>query len=93
MFNPRRTEGSEVLSPSQAPELSTFKEELERDAQGYKMIGHNAQMQRPSRVGKETTTIYGEKLVRGAANFLRRDFDTIENPFDYWSEGRVSSGA
>jgi hypothetical protein len=24
------------------------------------MIGHNAQRQRPSRVGKETTTIYGE---------------------------------
>lgn len=90
MFNPRRTEGPDVLSPSHAPDTSTFKEQLERDAQSYKVVGHNAQMQHLSRVGKETTTVYGEKLVRGTVTFLRQDFATIENPFDYWSDGPIS---
>ena len=90
MFNPRRAEGPEVLSPSQAPDTSTFKSELEQDAQTYKVIGHNAQMQHVTRVDKDTTTVYGERLVRGTVIFLRQDFDTIENPFEYWSEDRVS---
>lgn len=91
MFDPRRTEGPEVLSPSQAPDTSTFKDELERDAQNYKVIGHNAQMQHLTRLAGDTTTVYGERLARGTVIFLRQDFDTIENPFEYWSDGPVST--
>ncbi len=90
MFNPRRTEGPEVLSPSQAPGTVIFKDELEQDARTHKMIGHNEQMQHLVRVARDTTTIYGEKLARGTVIFLRQDFDTIENPFEYWSDGPVS---
>lgn len=90
MFNPRHTEGPEVLSPAQGPESSTFKGELERDAQTYKVIGHNAKMQHLTRVDKETVTIYGQRLARGTVIFLRQDFNTVENPFEYWSDGPVS---
>jgi acyl transferase domain-containing protein len=74
-----------------ALKTSTFKDELERDAQTYKVVGHNAQMQHLTRLAEETTTTYGERLARGTVIFLRQDFDTIENPFAYWSEGPVSS--
>lgn len=90
MFHPRRTETEEVLSPSQAPDTSTFKEELEQDAKSRGLIGHNAQMQFLSRVDKDTTTVYGEKLPKGTVIFLRQDFDTVENPFEFDSDGPVS---
>ncbi len=83
MFNPRRDDEPEVLSPSQAPETSTFKEQLEADAKQYGMIGHNAQMQFLSRVEKDTVTAYGETLPKGTVIFLRQDFDTVENPFEF----------
>ena len=91
MFNPRRREGPEVLSPSQAPDTVTFKDELEQDARSYNVIGHNAQMQHLIRLEKDTTTAYGERLARGTVIFLRQDFDTMENPFEYWSDRPVSS--
>jgi hypothetical protein len=91
MFNPRRTEGPEVLSPSQAPETVTFRDELDEDARIHKIVGHNEQMQHLVRVARDTTTVYGERLVRGTVIFLRQDFDTIENPFEYWSDGPVAS--
>ncbi|MGH9469266.1 MAG: DUF7405 family protein [Terriglobia bacterium] len=90
MFHPRRTEGEEVLSPSQAPETSTFKGELEEDAKNRGLIGHNAQMQFLSRVDKDTTTVYGERLPKGTVMFLRQDFDTVENPFEFDSDGPVN---
>ncbi|HEX5433118.1 MAG TPA: hypothetical protein VFY05_02680 [Candidatus Angelobacter sp.] len=90
MFNPRRTEEPEVLSPSQAPETSTFKKQLEEDARKTKILGHNAQMQFLSRVEKDTTTVYGEKIPKGTVLFLRQDFDTVENPFGFDSNGRVN---
>lgn len=89
MFNPRRTQGPAVLSPSQAPGTVVFKDELE-DARTYQIIGHNEQMQHLVRVARDTTTVYGERLERGTVIFLRQDFDTIENPFEYWSDGPVS---
>ena len=90
MFHPRRTEGEEVLSPSQAPETTTFKEELEEDAKKFGLVGHNAQMQFLSRLDKDTTTAYGDRLPKGTVLFLRQDFDTVENPFEFSSEGPVS---
>lgn len=90
MFNPRRTEGPEQLSPSQAPETSTFKEQLEEDAKKTGILGHNAQMQFLSRVEKDTTTVYGEKIPKGTVIFLRQDFDTVENPFEFSSDSPVS---
>lgn len=89
MFSPRRTEPEHVLSPSQAPDTSTFKAELEQDARVHHVVGHNAQMQFLSRVDKETTTVYGEKLAKGTVLFLRQDFDTVENPFEFNAEGEV----
>ncbi|MEO6829922.1 MAG: hypothetical protein ABI164_08925, partial [Acidobacteriaceae bacterium] len=91
MFHPRRTEGEEVLSPSQSPETSTFKEELESDAKNLGLVGHNAQMQFLSRLDKDTTTAYGDRLPKGTVIFLRQDFDTVENPFEFSSDGPVSS--
>ncbi|MGH9617239.1 MAG: DUF7405 family protein [Acidobacteriaceae bacterium] len=91
MFHPRRTESEEVLSPSQAPETTTFKEELEEDAKTHHLIGHNAQMQFLSRLDKDTTTVYGDKLPRGTVLFLRQDFDTVENPFEFDAVGKVST--
>ncbi len=90
MFNPRRTEQPENLSPSQAPETSTFRTDLERDAKQTGILGHNAQMQFLSRVDKDTTTVYGEKVPKGTVIFLRQDFDTVENPFEFNAEGPVS---
>lgn len=90
MFHPRRTETEEVLSPSQAPETTTFQEQLEDDAKTHKLIGHNAQMQYLSRLQQDTTTVYGDRLPKGTVLFLRQDFDTVENPFEFDSAGRVS---
>jgi hypothetical protein len=89
MFNPRRTEPEGHLSPSQAPETSTFREGLEEDARTYRLVGHNEQMQFLSRVDKDTTTVYGKTLPKGTVFFLRQDFDTVENPFEFWAEGPV----
>ncbi|MGH9354871.1 MAG: DUF7405 family protein [Terriglobia bacterium] len=90
MFNPRRTEAPEHLSPSQAPETTTFKEQLEEDAKKTGILGHNAQMQFLSRVEKNTTTVYGEEVPKGTVIFLRQDFDTVENPFEFNADGAVS---
>jgi hypothetical protein len=90
MFHPRRKEGEEILSPSQAPETSTFKEALEEDARAHGILGHNAQMQFLSRLGEETTTVYGDRLPKGTVIFLRQDFDTVEHPFEFDSYGPVS---
>ncbi|MGH9325323.1 MAG: DUF7405 family protein [Terriglobia bacterium] len=90
MFNPRRTEAPEHLSPSQSPETTTFKEQLEEDAKKTGILGHNAQMQFLSRVGKNTTTAYGQELPKGTVIFLRQDFDTVENPFEFDAGGPVS---
>lgn len=91
MFDPRRTEAPEILSPSQAPATSTFKEQLEDDAKTHHLIGHNAQMQFLSRVTQDTTTVYGDKLPKGTVIFLRQDFDTVENPFKFNAAGPVSA--
>ena len=90
MFNPRRTEGAENLSPSQGPETSTLREQLEEDARKTGTLGHNAQMQFLSRVDKDTVTVYGERIPKGTVLFLRQDFDTVENPFEFSSDGPVS---
>jgi hypothetical protein len=90
MFNSRRTEGPENLSPSQAPETSTFRDQLENDAKKTGILGHNAQMQFVSRVDQDTTTAYGEKLPRGTVIFLRQDFDTVENPFEFNADGPLN---
>ncbi len=87
MFDARRTEGPEVLSPSQAPATVTFKEQLEQDAKDYSLLGHNAQMQHLTRLAKDTTTVYGDRLPKGTVLFLRQDFDTVENPFEFSADG------
>jgi hypothetical protein len=91
VFTPRRTEPEGDLSPSQAPATSTFQPELEEDAKKYHLVGHNEQMQFLSRVAEETTTVYGRKLPKGTVFFLRQDFDTVENPFEFWADGPISS--
>jgi len=90
MFHPRRTEGEDVLSPSQAPDTTTSKEQLEEDAKNHGVVGHNAQMQSLSRLTEDTTTAYGDRLPKGTVIFLRQDFDTVEHPFEFNSEGLVS---
>lgn len=91
MFDPRRNDAPEILSPSQAPETSTFQTQLETDAKQFGLVGHNAQMQFLSRVGEDTVTAYGEKLPKGTVIFLRQDFDTVENPFEFDSGRPVST--
>jgi hypothetical protein len=89
MFNPRRSDPEGNLSPSQAPETATFAAELDADAANYRLVGHNEQMQHLSRTDQELTTAYGQRLARGTTIFLRHDFDTIDNPFEFWAGGTV----
>lgn len=91
MFHARRTEGPEVLSPDQSPATSTFEQQRDRDAAEHGVIGHNAQMQFLSRLPEETTTAYGERLPRGTVIFLRQDFNTVENPFAFWTGGPIDA--
>ncbi len=35
-------------------------------------------------------TAYGEKIPKGTVIFLRQDFDTVENPFEFNSDGPVN---
>jgi len=91
MFHPRRTEEPEVLSPDQSPVSSTFEAERDADAEQHGLLGHNEQMQFLSRVKEETTTAYGQKLPRGTVFFLRQDFDTVENPFQFSTADKVSA--
>jgi hypothetical protein len=90
MFNPRRSEGAEVLSPDMCPATSTFEAERDEDITRFGLVGHNEQMQFLSRVEKETTTAYGQKLEKGTTFFLRQDFDTVENPFEFSLDDAVS---
>ena len=91
MFHPRRDETDEVLSPDQSPATSTFKAQRNEDAANFRMVGHNEQMQFLSRLERDTTTAYGQKLTKCTVLFLRQDFDTVENPFGFWSDGEVSA--
>jgi len=90
-FHPRRTESGEVLSPEQSPSSSTFKVQRDDDAETFKLVGHNEQMQFLSRVESDTTTAYGQVLKRGTVFFLRQDFDTVENPFGFSSDEAMSA--
>jgi hypothetical protein len=89
MFNPRRTEPEEHLSPSQAPDTTTFRPQLEEDARDRHVVGHNAQMQFLTRADRDLTTAYGDVVPRGTVFFLRQDFDTVDNPFEFWSSGTI----
>jgi hypothetical protein len=91
MFHPRRTEPEPVLSPDQCPATSTFRAQRDEDVEKFGLVGHNEQMQFLSRVEKDTTSAYGQELPRGTTFFLRQDFDTVENPFEFSSGGPVST--
>jgi hypothetical protein len=91
MFHPRRTETDEVLSPDQSPASSTSREQRDEDVAQHGLVGHNEQMQYLSRLDRDTTTAYGQKLEKGTVFFLRQDFDTVENPFGFWADGRVGA--
>jgi hypothetical protein len=90
MFHPRRHEAEEVLSPDQCPGTSTFEAQRDEDVERFGLVGHNEQMQFLSRVGEDTTTAYGQKIPKGSTFFLRQDFDTVENPFEFCTDGPVS---
>ena len=90
MFHVRRTEGPEVLSPSQAPDTVTSREQLEKDAKEHGLLGHNAQMQSLTRLAQDTTTAYGDHVPKGTVLFLRQDFDTVENPFEFNVEAPIN---
>jgi hypothetical protein len=93
MFHPRRTEAPEVLSPDQSPATSTFEQQRDKDAEEYGLLGHNEQMQFLSRLKQDTTTAYGLTLPRGTVFFLRQDFNTVENPFEFSTADRISDTA
>src|SRR6266702_2711987 len=52
MFNPRRSESAEVLSPDQCPATSTFEAERDEDVARFGLVGHNEQMQFLSRCSR-----------------------------------------
>ncbi len=61
------------------------------DAETFKVVGHNEQMQFLSRVETDTTTVYGQRLEKGTVFFLRQDFDTVENPCGFSADAPVSA--
>jgi hypothetical protein len=89
VFDPRRTDGADVLSPDQAPATVTFEEQRDADAAEHGLLGHNEQMQYLSRFTKDTTTAYGETYPRGTVFFLRQDFNTVDNPFAFSTDDRI----
>jgi hypothetical protein len=89
MFDARRTESQEVLSPDQSPGTVTFEQQRDRDAQEHKIIGHNAQMQFLTRLKQDTITAYGETIPKGTVFFLRQDFNTVENPFGFSTDDQI----
>jgi hypothetical protein len=91
MFHPRRTEEPEVLSPDQSPATSTFEEQRDDDAKTHGLLGHNEQMQFLSRVKEETKTAYGQTLPRGTVFFLRQDFNTVENPYQFSTDDTIAA--
>lgn len=90
MFNPRRTETEDVLSPDQSAATVAFEAQRDEDAEKHGIIGHNEQMQWTVRLKEDTTTAYGEVVPKGTVFFLRQDFNTVENPFSFSVEGAVS---
>ncbi|WP_024794153.1 DUF7405 family protein [Tomitella biformata] len=90
VFNPRRTESEEVLSPSQSADTVVFEEQRDKDAAEHKIIGHNEQMQFLTRLKEDTVSAYGETISRGTVFFLRQDFNTVENPFQFSTSSPIS---
>lgn len=90
MFDVRRKDAEEVLTPAQGPETVTYKPQLEEDAKNTRILGHNAQMQFLTRLAQDTTTAYGQKIPKGSVIFLRQDFNTVDNPFEFKAGGTVS---
>ncbi len=93
MFNSRRTEAEEVLSPDQSAATVTFERQRDEDAKKDRIIGHNAQMQFVTRLPEDTTTAYGQRVPKGTVFFLRQDFDTIENPFGFSTTDTIDATA
>ncbi|MGH2843579.1 MAG: DUF7405 family protein, partial [Solirubrobacteraceae bacterium] len=91
MFNPRRTEGEEVLTPDQSPGTAVTEAERDEDVAKFGLVGHNEQMQPLSRVQEETITAYGQKVERASTFFLRQDFATVENPFAFSLDDGISA--
>ncbi|MGH8960346.1 MAG: DUF7405 family protein [Jatrophihabitantaceae bacterium] len=91
VFDPRRTDAPEVLSPDQSPKTVAFAEQRDADAASHGILGHNEQMQFLSRVNEDTTTAYGQRVPRGTVIFLRQDFNTVENPFEFSTADLVSA--
>ena len=90
VFDARRDEPEEVLSPSQAPDTVTYEARRDQDAAERKIIGHNAQLQFLTRTSEVVTTAYGEQVPKGTVFFLRQDFDTVENPFAFSTADPIS---
>jgi hypothetical protein len=90
-FDPRRTDEPEVLSPDQSPATSTFEQQRDDDADRHGLVGHNEQMQFLSRLSEDTTTAYGQTLPRGTVLFLRQDFNTVDNPFEFSTADPISA--
>jgi hypothetical protein len=91
VFDPRRTDAADVLTPDQAPATVAFEEQRDQDAAELHVLGHNEQMQFLSRLKQQTTTAYGEVLPRGTVFFLRQDFNTVDNPFEFSTTETMSA--
>jgi hypothetical protein len=94
MFSPRMsaTDPATVTLPNGPANVST-KDELMQDA-GTGLLGHNATLQRATRLAANVTDNYRRVRSVGTAVPLREDFNTIDDPF-FWSPttGVVSSHA
>lgn len=91
VFDPRRTDGPDVLSPDQLPSTVAFEEQRDQDATEHGMMGHNEQMQFLSRLKQDTTTAYGDTIPKGTVFFLRQDFNTVENPFGFSTTSPINA--
>lgn len=91
VFDPRRTDAPDVLTPDQSPSTVAFEEQRDKDAAEHGVLGHNEQMQFLSRLKRDTTTAYGDTIPKGTVFFLRQDFNTVENPFGFSTTSPINA--
>jgi hypothetical protein len=93
MFSPHTpvpADPTTVTVPNGPADVTTKQQLLDDAATG--LVGHNAPLQQATRLGADVTDNYGRIRKKGTAVPLREDFNTIDNPFAWPSQGDPRAG-